>query len=110
MIWVDNVNRGTGGADKIGAANIGGQRFTVLQYGGSDGETIFSLDSSEQTGEIDILGVMKWLIAAGREPAGIAISQVDFGWEICSTGGVAEAFAVSNYSISKCIAGHPCTG
>lgn len=108
MVWVDNVNRGTGGADEIGAAEIGGQRFTVLQYGGSNSETIFSLDHSEQAGEIDILGVLKWLIATGREPAGITINQVDFGWEICSTDGAAETFGVSGYSISECAVGQSC--
>lgn len=109
MIWVDNVNRGTGGAAQIGTATIGSQSFTVLQYGGSRGEIIFSLNSNEGAGTADILGVMKWLIAHGHEPVGVAISQVDFGWEICSTGGAAETFTVSKYSIRGCGAGQACT-
>lgn len=110
MIWLDNVNRGTGGADQIGTASIGGQEFTVLRYGGRRGEVIFSLNGNERTGKVDILGVLKRLIADGHEPAGIAISQVDFGWEICSTGGESETFTVSEYSISECVAGNSCAG
>jgi hypothetical protein len=108
MVWVDNANRGTGGADKIGTAAIDGQNFTVLQYGGSTGEIIFSLNNNEETGSVDILGAMKWLISHGHEPAGVTISQVDFGWEICSTGSASETFRVSEYSISACAAGQAC--
>jgi len=28
------------------------------------------------------------------------ISQVNFGWEICSTGGIAETFNVTDYSLT----------
>src|SRR5260370_23763135 len=34
MIWVDNAGRGNGGARQIGTATIGGQAFTIYQYGG----------------------------------------------------------------------------
>lgn len=33
MIWIDNVGLGSGGAQQIGTAGIGGQAFTVYQYG-----------------------------------------------------------------------------
>ena len=34
MIWIDNANRGTGGADQIGTGTFGGQKWTLLQYHG----------------------------------------------------------------------------
>ena len=34
MIWVDNANRGTGGADQIGTGTFGEQKWTLLQYQG----------------------------------------------------------------------------
>jgi hypothetical protein len=84
MIWVDNVNRGTGGAARIGRATLDGQRYTVLQYGGPGGELIFSLDRSEPSGMVNILGVLDWLVRHRYESATLRIGQIDFGWEICS--------------------------
>jgi len=107
MIWVDNVNRGTGGSDQIGTATIGGQDFTVYQYGGKGGEIIFSLDGSggtgtfanEASGSVDILGTLNWVQAHGYV-SNIKIGQIDFGWEICTTGAQAETFSVSSYSLT----------
>jgi hypothetical protein len=99
MIWVDNAGRGSGGARRIGAATIGGQAFTVYQYGG--GEIIFSLDQNEQSGTVDILTTLKWLQSHGLASAGARLGQVDFGFEICSTGGNPEKFAVSRYMLTS---------
>lgn len=99
MIWVDNVGRGSGGARQIGAATISGQAFTVYQYGG--GEVIFSLDQNEQSGTVDILATLKWLQGHGLVSAGARLGQVDFGFEICSTGGKPEKFAVSRYTLTS---------
>jgi hypothetical protein len=109
MIWVDNVGRGTGGARQIGAATIGGQAFTVYQYG--DGEIIFSLNHNQQSGTVDILATLKWLQGQGLVSAGAGLSQVDFGFEICSTGGKPETFAVSRYTLrSTCGPAGGCFG
>ena len=99
MIWVDNAGRGSGGAQQIGAATIGGQAFTVYQYGG--GEIIFSLNQNEQSGTVDILAALKWLQGHGLASAGAQLGQVDFGFEICSTGGKPEKFAVSRYTLTS---------
>jgi hypothetical protein len=32
--------------------------------------------------------------------SGAAIGQIDFGFEICSTGGAPETFSVSHYSLT----------
>ena len=107
MIWVDNAGRGSGGATKIGDATIGGQAFTVYQYGG--GEIIFSLNQNEQSGTVDILSTLKWLQNKGLVSAGAGIGQVDFGWEICSTGGQPQTFTVSSYTLkSSCVSGAHC--
>jgi Glycosyl hydrolase family 12 len=111
MIWVDNVGRGSGGARQIGTATIGGQAFTVYQYGSGDGEIIFSLDQNEQSGTVDILATLKWLQGHGLASAGAQLGQVDFGFEICSTGGKPEKFAVSRYTLtSTCGPAGGCSG
>jgi Glycosyl hydrolase family 12 len=109
MIWVDNVGRGSGGAQQIGTATIGGQAFTVYQYKG--GEVIFSLNHNEQSGTVDILATLKWLQGHGLVSAKAGLGQVDFGFEICSTGGKPEKFAVSRYTLtSTCGSAGGCSG
>ena len=109
MIWVDNVGRGNGGARQIGTATIGGQAFTVYQYG--SGEIIFSLNHNEQSGTVDIRATLNWLQSHGRVSAGAGLGQVDFGFEICSTGGKPEKFAVSRYTLtSTCGSAGGCSG
>jgi hypothetical protein len=109
MIWVDNVGRGNGGAKKIGTATIDGQAFTVNQYG--DGEIIFSLDRNKQSGTVDILATLKWLQGHGLVSAAARLGQVDFGFEICSTGGKPEKFVVSRYALaSTCGSAGGCFG
>jgi hypothetical protein len=98
MIWVDNANRGTGGADQIGTSTFGGQKWTLLQYHG--GEVIWSSDANKQSGTVDILAMLRDLQSRRLVSSGAAIGQIDFGFEICSTGGVPETFSVSHYSLT----------
>ena len=106
MVWVDNHGRGSGGATRVGHATIFGQPFTVYKNGG--GEIIFSLDHNEQTGTVHVIATLRWLQGHGYVSAHAQIGQVDFGWEICSTGGVPETFTVSAYSIKVICRTHGC--
>lgn len=102
MIWVDNHNRGSGGAQRKAAATIYGQRWTLYQYG--NGELIWSLGKpgtfARQThGTVHILAMLRWLRDHGYISPGARIGQLDFGWEICSTGGISQRFGVNRYRI-----------
>ena len=58
MIWIDNANRGTGGADQIGsAAPSAGQKWTLLQYW--QREVIWSSNANKQSGTVDILAMLR---------------------------------------------------
>ena len=95
MIWVDNVGRSLAGGTRIGSATIFGQHFTVWKYG--DSEFIFDLDHNERSGQTHILASLDWLISHGHVPATATLTEVEFGWEIASTGGHSGDFRVSNY-------------
>jgi hypothetical protein len=107
MVWVDNVNRGNGGAT-LKAANvmIGGQSWDLYEFG--SGEAIWSLNGTggsgtyaqKDHGTVDLLGLLKWMVANGYEAPATAVGQIDFGWEVCSTGGVPGTFSVSAYTLS----------
>ena len=93
MIWVDNHGQTPAGT-VINYAEIFGQRFAVWHTG-----TIytFALDHNETSGVTHILASIQWLVEHGYVPAGATLRQVDFGWEIVSTGGKPMDFAVTNY-------------
>ena len=93
MIWVDNHGQRPSG-NVIGHATISGQHFAVW-HGGTD--FTFALDHRETSGVTHILASIDWLIAHGRLPSDAALTQVNFGWEIASTDGRAEDFAITKY-------------
>ena len=97
MIWVDNVGRGTGGARHIGTATIAGVKFDVLEYG--TGEVIFSLPHNLPAGSVHILWTLHWLQWHGLVSKTARVGQIDFGWEICSTGGKPAKFTMSRYTL-----------
>ena len=94
MIWVDNHGQTPAGDDK-GSVVIGG---TTYKLWSADG-TVSFVRSNEQSGTVDILAVLHWLQSNGYISSTADLGQVDFGWEICSTGGVPETFTVSSYTL-----------
>ena len=106
MVWVDNSNRGSGGAPKVGQATINGQQWTLYQNG--SGELIWSLGApgtfaQQGSGTVDLLALLRWLQANGHMAAGAATGMIQFGWEICSTGGVSKTFTVSSYDLKNTV-------
>ena len=101
MVWVDNSNRGSGGARQVGSATIGGQAWTAYEYG--TGEFIWSLGApgtfaQQPAGTVNLLALLRWMQGHGFMAASPVITQIDAGWGICSTGGGPETFRVSSYS------------
>lgn len=99
MIWVDTTAlRGSGGAQKVDTGTLGGRPFTFYLYEGT--LPIIKLDENQRSGRIDILAALRWLQGKRIIAADTRISQIDFGWEICSTGSATETFEVTDYSLT----------
>lgn len=108
MVWVDNVNRGTGGADILCGGSgqpacpvINGQAWTFMNFGG--GENIWSLGArgtfaQQSSGTVDLLALLHWEQANGFMSPTATIGLVVNTWEICSTTGT-EPFTVNHYSL-----------
>jgi hypothetical protein len=94
MIWVDNHGQTPAGNDTK-SVTIGGTTYEFWNAG----DTVSFVRSNEQSGTVDILAVLHWLQSNGYLSASADLGQVDFGWEICSTGGVPETFTVSGYTL-----------
>lgn len=97
MIDLDNVNWSAGGSKYLGRAWFGHQLFTAYEYGGPGGELIWRKNTSEQTGTVHILLMLRWFQKHGFIAPTSTLGIVGFGWEICTTGGVAESFSVSKF-------------
>ncbi|MGH3405454.1 MAG: hypothetical protein ACRDRJ_23610 [Streptosporangiaceae bacterium] len=95
MMWVDNTNRSLAGSTHLGSADIYGQHMGVYRYGSS--EYIFNLPGHETTGETHILSALRWMISHGYAPANATLTNLQFGWEIASTGGKSVDFKMSRY-------------
>lgn len=93
MIWVDNHGQRPSG-NVIGHATIFGQHFAVW-HGGTD--FTFALSHRENKGVTHILASIDWLINHHQVASDVTLTQVDFGWEIASTGGKARSFMMTNY-------------
>jgi hypothetical protein len=102
MIWVDtSTTRGSGGAQEVDTGMLGALPFTFYVYGGTGGLPIIKLNSNQRSGTIDVLAALHWLQSKGYVASNATVSQVNFGWEICSTGGAAETFEMTNYTLTS---------
>jgi Glycosyl hydrolase family 12 len=112
MIWVDNHGQAPAGS-VVGSATIDGQGYKIWSTGkaGTVGNPVsMVLDSNQASGSVNVLDDMKWLESNGYVPAGSGLNQVDFGFELCSTGGTSQTFAVSQFGLkATCTSGSSCT-
>lgn len=118
MIQHDFANNGA--CTAVASATFGGsngvpsQPWHLCQFGS---ELVWKLGTndnskiSEQSGSVDILAMVNWLVTHGYLPANTGLWSIGYGWEIASTGGQSETFTVSNFSLTPtCKTGQSCTG
>ncbi|WP_300604716.1 hypothetical protein [Trebonia sp.] len=113
MIWVDDHRTTTPLGTDLGTATFDGQTFQIWDSvaKGAKGTISFLLEGNETSGTVDVLSMLNYLARNGYIPGDSGLNQIDFGWEICSTGGVPETFTMSRYTIeSSCASGSSCAG
>jgi hypothetical protein len=112
MIQHDMYSRGGPCGPVLASPTFGGrdgvpvQAWNLCQYGS---EIIWQVPPSgngnqygEQSGSVDILAMLVWLENnGGYLPQGSNLTAIGYGFEICSTGGVAENFQISAFSITS---------
>jgi len=98
MVWVDNHGQRPSG-NVIAHAKFYGQRFAVWE--GNSHMFSFALSGKqEKKGTIHLLKMMDWLESHGYLSSSATLTQVNFGWEICSTDGKPMDFTVTRYSLT----------
>jgi Flp pilus assembly protein TadB len=99
MMWVDNRNR-TPAGQRIGEIVIYQHDFVVWRTS-PDVYTFVLSGPQEPYGRVHLLSALRWLVNHNRLSSSDTVSEVDFGWEIVSTGGVRADFGISHYGVSS---------
>lgn len=98
MVWVDNHGQRPAG-NVIARINIYGKRFAVWKSGSSM-YTFALLGKQERKGTVHLLRTMDWLVRRGYLKSSDSLTQVNFGWEICSTNGRPMDFTLTHYGLT----------
>lgn len=99
MVWVDNQGQTPAGSLDA-TATIGGQQFKVYVAGGTKS---FVLTKNETSGTVHYFSILSWLHRHGMLAASDTLSQFNFGFEICDTGGKALTFTVHSLTLSQIV-------
>jgi hypothetical protein len=97
MVWVDNQGQAPAGR-RYGVAKIDRRNFEVYVSGGTKS---FVLKRNETSGTINYLAILSWLHSHRMLASSDTLSQFNFGWEICDTGGVARTFTVHRLTLRQ---------
>lgn len=99
MVQTQNVGGCISCSPVAGHATFGGQAWTLHTDGG---EMIWDLTRGdhERSGTVRLLAMLRWLQSHRFIGKSAAFSSVGFGWEVCSTGGQAERFSVSRFTLA----------
>ena len=98
MVWVDNHGQ-TPAGDVVDQADISGRSYDVYQAGPHMFSFVIS-GRAETSGHVNLLTALQWLMHRHYLTGSEVLTQVNFGWEIASTGGVPMDFTLTKYSLS----------
>jgi hypothetical protein len=132
MIWTQMSNRGEPAGcseTQLAQTTFGGSngvpQYTWDLYSCTQGEYVWELDPAQfnssfsgvyglSNGSVDILSMLKYLQTSHgsmtwTDPSNGYLSQLEYGFEIASTGGVNENFQVNGFTVESTPGGSPCT-
>ncbi|MGH3165037.1 MAG: GH12 family glycosyl hydrolase domain-containing protein [Trebonia sp.] len=101
MVWTD-VSGDVGPlGSSVGTVSLAGSTWTL--YAGNNGSNptySFVRSGNESSGTINLLDLLKYLENTKGYFSNPALSTVQYGWEISSTGNTQEDFTINNYSVT----------
>ena len=99
MVWVDNHGQTPAGS-KVAAYSVSGATWDL--YVTSDNSYMaFVRKGNADSGSVDLFTLLKVLEGRGLLSSSDTLWQVNFGFEISSTGGRQASFSVKNYSLNS---------
>lgn len=108
MVWTDNHGQTPAGSDtgKTWTDASTGKVYEIWVDSGSSSVSTnndivtFVAKSNAQSGSVDLLALYKFLQSGGYTAANAGVDQMDYGFELCSTSGVTQTFAVNGYTLT----------
>jgi hypothetical protein len=99
MVWVDNHGQTPAGS-KVATYSVSGATWNL--YVTSDNSYMaFVREGNADSGSVDLFTLLKHLEGRGLLSSSDILWQVNFGFEISSTGGRPASFSVTNYSLNS---------
>jgi hypothetical protein len=101
MIWVDTRNRSVGSYGTLRASvDFYGSVYRIYTGAKGSNDGIFFVRAhNAKSSRVHILAMMDWLKKHGYLSSTAGFGQIDFGWEICSTGTGPQTFTVNGYNL-----------
>jgi hypothetical protein len=99
MIWNDNFKQTPAGS-KVGSVTLDGQTYNVFRSGGSRQIVSFEDTNNVTSGTVNLKSFFNYLVQQGWVSASSTLNQVDYGVEICNTGGSNATFKVTNFTLN----------
>lgn len=99
MIWNEDHGQTPAGSPQA-VATIGGKNYMVWRTAGSH-YIAFVAAHYFSKGTLDLLGFYRWLTERGWLREDSRLDQVDYGVEICSTGGAPAVFSFTGFSLKS---------
>jgi hypothetical protein len=99
MIWVDNYNQVPAGKKVATSLTLGAYSWDVW-WDSSSGYLVFNATSALTSGTVDLLQLFRHAASSGWLPATSTLDQLDFGIEVCSTGGKDASWTIDRYSLT----------
>ena len=96
MIWNADLGTQTFWNTQGTAITIDGVGYQFINNGG---EYIFIMQNQESSGSVNILAVYQWEVANGYANASDAITQLEYGVEVCATNGT-ETFPLTGLTFN----------
>lgn len=99
MIWTQSAGRQAHvpGITKVATVTLDGITYDVHHSGGY---TAYDMPTTKTSGTINVLHVMQDMISRGYLSASAPLNSIQYGVEVCDTGGVDTRFEVNNFSVT----------
>lgn len=99
MVWTQSSGRQAHvpGIPTVGTTTIDGQAYTIHRSGSY---IAYDMPSTRTSGDLNLLHIIKDAQARGLVPATATLTQIDYGVEVCDTGGISTRFEVNNFSVT----------
>jgi len=100
MVWTQSAGRQAHvpGIPIVGSTVLGGISYTIHRTGSY---IAYDMPSTLTSGNLDLLAIIRDAMSRGLVPSNATLTQLDYGVEVCDTGGVGTRFEVNNFSITS---------